>query len=141
MASRRSHAASHSKYTPQITSSACPWLLTTVRGCVATARRHSLLSLFCCLWFLSGDIELMKSKQPVISSQCKLRRLWRLAVAPQPPIASALRRLLCQLVRGYLLLMLITVRGCVATAGRHSLLSLFCWLWFLSLFLSAVILN
>ena len=54
----------------------------------------------------SGDIELMKSKQPVISSQCKLRRLWRPAVATQPPIASAHRRLLCQLVRGYSQLML-----------------------------------
>ena len=49
----------------------------------------------------SGDIELMKSKQPVISSQCKPRRLWRPTVAPQPPIANTLRRLLCQLVRGH----------------------------------------
>ena len=25
--------------------------------CMATARRHSLLSLFCCLWFLCGASE------------------------------------------------------------------------------------
>ena len=47
------------------------------------------------------------------SRRGKPRRLWRLAVAPQPPIAEH---------KSYLTLS--TVRGCVATAGRHSLLRL-----------------
>ena len=48
------------------------------------------------------------------SRQGKLRRLWRLAVATQPPIPDIKQ------------LIMLTVRGCVATAGRHSLLCLSC---------------
>ena len=86
------------------------------------------------------------------SRQGKLRRLWRLAVATQPPIADNLSvplrgtmfrwryrtypQLRCFaacsgfLMEGpaprnpQLILNLLVVRGCVATAGRHSLLCL-----------------
>ena len=83
------------------------------------------------------------------SRQSKPRRLWRLAVAPQPPIAEhQLRRVprghvsirnpqlrsfgACSGFRDIgpaprnpqLLLILLVFMGCVATARRHSLLSL-----------------
>ena len=86
------------------------------------------------------------------SRQGKLRRLWRLAVATQPPIADNLsvplrgtmfrwmyrtypQRRCFAACSGFhdigpasrnpqLILNLLVVRGCVATAGRHSLLSL-----------------
>ena len=87
-----------------------------------------------------------------MSKLCKLRRLWRLAVATQPPIADNLsvplrgtmfrwmyrtypQRRCFAACSGFhdigpasrnpqLILNLLVVRGCVATAGRHSLLSL-----------------
>ena len=96
-------------------------------------------------------------------SQCKPRRLWRLAVATQPPIAGYCTKLRITVInqrrvpRGHvtirnplqvpkerscgisitspslgstkrnpqLILNLLAVRGCVATARRHSLLGLF----------------
>ena len=46
------------------------------------------------------------------------KRLWRLAVAPQPPIAKAQSAITSS----------VRVRGCVAMARRHSLLGLHCLL-------------